>query len=208
MRTENHIEFTEDLSERLGFFVWMHSAKGKRIRIGLLAATALCLILAVTGLLRRLVIHTSIKYFLIFLFLAFVCLGVMIIVFPLIYRKKVLKSIDIGTVQIVTMDDHYVNLHVGSVNAQFRWNKFIDIDEDDDYYYLFSEENYVVLDKLAFPGDGHDIFLSYHTPERLLRDASRKSRLERYYMPLSKKDHLTPVIHFFKDAASGKKSRR
>lgn len=208
MRTENHIEFTEDLSERLGFFVWMHSTKGKRIRIGLLTAIAVSLILAVTGLLRRLVIHTSIKYFLIFLFLAFVLFGVMVVALPLIYRKKVMQSIDVGTVQIVTMDDHFVNLHVSDVNAQFRWNKFIDIDEDDDYYYLFTEENYIVLDKLAFPGDGHDTFLSYHTPERLLRDASRKSRLERYYMPFSKKDLLTPLVHFFRDAARGKKSRK
>ena len=204
MRTENHIEFTEDLSERLGFFIWMHSAKCKRIRIGLFAALAASLVMAVVTLLRRLVIHTTIKWTVLYLFIAILIFAAMVVAVPLIYRKRIMSSIRPGMVQIVTMDEHFVNLHVGDLNARFRWNKFIDIDEDDDYYYLFTDENYVVLDKLAFPGDGHDIFLEMHTPARLLRESSRKSRLERYAMLFAGKDYLTALANTF----GGKQTRK
>jgi len=160
-------------------------------------AMVICTVTAVTGFLRILVLKTDPTLMLVFLLLDLLCFAALVLIWPLVYRSKILASFAENTSQIVTMDEHFVNLHVTGLHEQFRWNKFVDIDEDDDYYYLFSEENYIVLDKKAFPEGGLDIFLSYHTPERLLREANRKSRGERYLMLFTKKDYLTQVVEFW-----------
>jgi hypothetical protein len=97
--------------------------------------------------------------------------------------------------QIVTIDEKYVNLHTKVSHQQYKWHLFDDIEEDDRYYFLFSPEVYIILDKKTFPKGGENVFREMRVPNHLLKEAARKSRKQHYLM-ITDKDYLTPIAGF------------
>lgn len=197
MYTENRVEFTDELINRTGYYLWMHSMKCKYIRIGFYIAMLISTILAFTGLLRSLVLKTDLTMMVVFLVLDLLLFLAIILIWPLVFRTKVINSIHPEVPQIVTMDEHFVNLHTSMSHQQYKWHNFIDIEEDDKYYFLFSPEVYIILSKATFPVGGEKIFRSYRTPARLLKEADRKSKKLRYLI-LFTGDYLTPMVNTYK----------
>ena len=197
MYTENRIDFTDELINRTGYYLWMHSIKCKFIRIGFYIAILISTILAFTGLLRSLVLKTDLTMMIVFLIIDLLLFLAIIIIWPLVFRTKVINSIHPEVPQIITMDEHFVNLHTSMSHQQFKWHNFIDIEEDDKYYLLFSHEVYIILSKATFPAGGEEIFRSYRIPARLLKEAGRKSKKIRYLI-LFTGDYLTPMVKTYK----------
>ncbi len=197
MYTENRVEFTDELINRTGYYLWMHSMKCKYIRIGFYIAMLISTILAFTGLLRSLVLKTDLTMMVVFLIIDLLLFLAVIIIWPLVFRTKIINSIHPEVPQIVTMDEHFVNLHTSMSHQQYKWHNFIDIEEDDKYYFLFSPEVYIILSKATFPVGGEKIFRSYRTPARLLKEAERKSKKLRYLI-LFTGDYLTPMVNSYK----------
>jgi hypothetical protein len=195
MHTENHIHFTDDLVNRIGFYMWMHSKKCKLIRIGFYIAMLVSTILAFTGFLRHLVLKTSWTMMGVFLILTFIMLFAVLVIWPLVFRSKAVNSVHADVDQIVTIDEKYVNLHTKVSHQQYKWHLFDDIEEDDRYYFLFSPEVYIILDKKTFPKGGENVFREMRVPNHLLKEAARKSRKQHYLM-ITDKDYLTPIAGF------------
>ncbi len=196
MYTENHVEFNDGLINRTGYYLWMHSIKCRHIRIGFYAAMIVSTILAITGFLRHLVLKSDWTMTVVFLVIDILLFGAIVIIWPLVFRAKVINSIQPDIPQIITMDENYVNLHTVMSHQQYKWHKFIDIEEDEKYYFLFSPDVYIILDKDNFPAGGEQIFLSLRTPARLLKEASRTSKKQRYLIPFTR-DYLTPMVDFW-----------
>lgn len=192
MRIENHLSFKEDLINRLSYKLWMHSPKCRYIRIGFYIAMLLSTILMGIGLLRTLVIKTDLTMMLTFLLVDVALFVVILLIWPLAYRSQTVALIKNSPDQIVTMDERLISVHTKTGHKQYKCNHFNDYDEDDMYYYLFSPEDYVVLDKTRFNRGGRDAFLNHRAVMRLVKNASRKSPKARYLILLDK-DYLTPI---------------
>lgn len=197
MYTENHVEFDDELISRTGYYLWMHSLKCRHIRIGFYIAMALSSILAVTGFLRHLVLKTDWTMTLVFLIIDLLLFGAVAIIWPLVFRTKVINSIRPEIPQIVTMDENFISLHTTMSHQQYKWHSFIDIEEDEKYYFLFSPEVYIILDKTNFPEGGEAVFTSFRIPSRLLKEAAKGSKRQRYLI-LTDKDYLTPLVNFYR----------
>ncbi|MGN0166283.1 MAG: YcxB family protein [Lachnospiraceae bacterium] len=195
MYTENHIEFDDELINRTGYYLWMHSIKCRHIRIGFYIALLISTILTVIGFLRHLVLHTDWTMTIIFLILDLLLFGAVTLIWPLVFRTKVIQSIHPEVPQIVTMDENFINLHTSMSHQQYKWYNFIDMEEDEKYYFLFSPDVYIILSKAAFPKGGEEIFRSFRIPARLIKEAARGSKKEKYLI-LFTHDYLTPLVSF------------
>lgn len=196
MHTENHIHFTDELISRTGFYLWVHSAKCKMVRIVFYILMLISSILAIAGFLRVLVLKTDWTMTIVFLLTLLLLFASVILIWPLVYRAKAINGIHREIDQVVTLDERYINLHTSLSHQQYKWHIFTDIHEDERYYFLFSPDVYIILDKTTFPPDGEEIFRSMHKPARLLKEASRKTINSRCLMIFSS-DYLTPIVNFF-----------
>lgn len=196
MHTENHLEFTDELINHTGFYLWMHSRKCRFIRICFYIAMLISAIFMVVGLLRTLVLKTDLTMMLVFFVLDIILFIAITLIWPLVYRSKAISQIHKEVTQIITMDENVVNLHTSMSHQQYKWHHFDDIDEDDGYYYLFSPDVYIILDKKRFSRGGEKIFLDYRVPKSLLKKAAKKTKNARYLMIFTG-DYLTPIVNFF-----------
>lgn len=196
MYTENQIQFNDELINKLGFYLWMHSLKCKRIRIGFYIAMAISFAITFVCFLRKIVLGNSGVVALLFFLLTLILFLAIVLIWPLVYRNKVINSVQPNVPQIVTMDAHFVNLHTSMSHQQYKWHNFVDIENDRRYYILFAPDVYIILDKKTFPAGGEEVFRSLHTPARLLKEAQRKSKHERYLMIFTG-DYLTPLVNWF-----------
>ncbi len=146
------------------------------------------------GFLRQIVIKSSGTMTLLFFLLTLILFLAIVIIWPLVYRSKVINSVQPNVPQIVTMDDHFINLHTSMSHQQYKWHNFVDIEDDSRYYFLFSPEVYIILDKKTFPAGGEEVFINLHTPARLIKEAGRKSKRERYLIIFTG-DYLTPLVN-------------
>lgn len=197
MRIENQLTFTEQLTNRTGFYLWMHSLKCKYIRIVFYIAMLVSTILMITGLLRTLIIKKDLTMMLLFLLVDLLLFAAIVLIWPLVFRSKAISQIKGNVKQIVTMDDKYVNVHTPVSHERYRLNHFNDFDEDERYYYLFAPDVYVIFDKKRFKNGTHQAFLENRVIARLQKNASRKTRNSRYLIIFAG-DYLTPIVDFCK----------
>ncbi|MDD6102678.1 MAG: YcxB family protein [Clostridiales bacterium] len=197
MHSENHLEFTDELINRTGFYLWMHSRKCRLIRICFYAAMLISTIFMIAGLLRTLVLKTDLTMMLVFLVLLIILFLAITIIWPLVYRSKAISQIHKEVPQIITMDDHFINLHTSMSHQRYKWHHFDDYDEDDGYYYLFSPDVYIILDRNRFNEGGEEVFLNYRKIVSLRKNTSSKSKNERYLMIFTG-DYLTPIVNKFR----------
>lgn len=196
MYTENHVTFNDELVNRTGYYLWMHSLKCRHIRIGFYIAMLVSTIFAVIGLLRKLVLDTDWTMMIVFLVIDLLLFGAITLIWPLVFRTKVINSIHPEVPQIVTMNEGAINLHTSMSHQQYKWHNFIDIEEDERYYFLFSPDVYIILDKTTFPAGGEEIFKSIRVPARLLKETEKISKRERYLIIFTH-DYLTPIVRFY-----------
>lgn len=197
MYTENTIQFDEDLIGLTGYQIWVHSRKGRFMRIGIWAGMALLLVLGVIFLLRSLVLKVSVAPLVITLILMLLLFIVLAFAMPLLYIRKTRGMLHPGTEQNIAMDEHFVNVYAKNIGAQYKWFNFTDIAETANYYFMFTPEVFIVLDKKGFPEGGEEVFRHMHTPARLLKEAARKPLRERCYVPFEK-DYVTPLEKKFR----------
>lgn len=196
MYTENHVEFNDELINRTGYYLWMHSTKCKHIRIGFYIAMLVSTLLAIVGFFKYIFNQTDKTMMILFIIVDVLLFGAITLIWPLVFRSRVINSIHSDISQIITMDENFVNLHTTISHQQYKWNTFIDIEEDDKYYFIFSPEVYIILCKENFPAGGEDIFRSLRTPARLIKSAERESKRERHLIIFTH-DYLTPLVNFW-----------
>ena len=197
MSTVNRVEFTGDLIDKTGYFVWIFSKKCKRVRIICYGIMILFAMFFLTGVLRQLILHASPKFALIFFFANLIMSILVFLVFPLYYRKKVIDSMRPQYPQTVAMNDKYLTLSVAGKKYNMKWFSFVDIHETKEYYFLFAEDFYIIIDKLGFPIGGEEIFRRFHTPARLLKEAKRRTVTDRCLV-ITEKDYITWLVNFYR----------
>ena len=190
MYTENTVCFDKRLRARTSYYVWRNSVKGRFIRLCLYFLLLISAIAFVVTFLRYLVVSAPAYPFVLCLLLGIIFLLFADFGLPLLFKIRLDKDYPDGHEQIVTMDAHLVNVYNSGSDRQYKWFNFRAVDEDERYYYLFTRDSFIILDKTRFPEGGEKIFKEFRVPGRLLREMKRKPVRERCFIIL----HVKPIF--------------
>ena len=170
MYTENTVCFDKRLRARTSYYVWRNSVKGRFIRLCLYFLLLISAIAFVVTFLRYLVVSAPAYPFVLCLLLGIIFLLFADFALPLLFK--------------IRLDKDYPDGH------QYKWFNFRAVDEDERYYYLFTRDSFIILDKTRFPEGGEKIFKEFRVPGRLLREMKRKPVRERCFIIL----HVKPIF--------------